>query len=334
MTTKTPDWVYNGWKTPDNYRIPIRPAVISFSGGRSSGYMLKHILDAHGGSLPDDVFVCFANTGKERPETLDFVQRVSQEWGVHIVWLERDLDEGNTFNVVSHNSASRKGEPFEAFLNTQKLLPSPKRRTCTTDLKVRPIRWYCQRELGLKNWSGVIGYRPDEFHRVKRLYACDDEKWHEGQTQFLFQGETDPEHPWKAEAERKKRRLQKLQQEGLKPQTPMAFDLMATADGVKSWWKMQPFDLGIESWEGNCDICFLKRQGVVKRIMRLHPQLARWWIEQEKRVRAEDHPNSNLFRIDRPNYAALLQFVKANPEFDGEFLEATPDDGQECLCHD
>ena len=25
------------------------PAVISFSGGRTSGYMLKHILDAHGG---------------------------------------------------------------------------------------------------------------------------------------------------------------------------------------------------------------------------------------------------------------------------------------------
>ena len=35
--------------------------------------MLKHIVDAHGGRLPDDIAVVFANTGMERPETLDFV---------------------------------------------------------------------------------------------------------------------------------------------------------------------------------------------------------------------------------------------------------------------
>jgi len=41
------------------------PAVISFSGGRTSAYMLWRILQAHGGILPDDVVVCFANTGRE-----------------------------------------------------------------------------------------------------------------------------------------------------------------------------------------------------------------------------------------------------------------------------
>ena len=54
------------------YIVP-RPAVISFSGGRTSGYMLKHILDTHGGRLPEDLSVVFANTGMERPETLDFI---------------------------------------------------------------------------------------------------------------------------------------------------------------------------------------------------------------------------------------------------------------------
>ena len=32
------------------YRVP-RPAVVSFSGGGTSGYLLKHILDAYGGRL-------------------------------------------------------------------------------------------------------------------------------------------------------------------------------------------------------------------------------------------------------------------------------------------
>lgn len=46
------------------------PALISFSGGRTSAYMLHQIIQAHGGTLPDDVVVAFANTGKEREVTL------------------------------------------------------------------------------------------------------------------------------------------------------------------------------------------------------------------------------------------------------------------------
>ena len=49
------------------YRVP-RPAVISFSGGRTSAFMLKHIVDAYDGRLPPDIAIIFANTGLERPD--------------------------------------------------------------------------------------------------------------------------------------------------------------------------------------------------------------------------------------------------------------------------
>ena len=39
------------------------PALISFSGGRTSGFMLKQIIDAHDGVPPEDVHITFANTG-------------------------------------------------------------------------------------------------------------------------------------------------------------------------------------------------------------------------------------------------------------------------------
>ena len=45
-------------------------AVISFSGGRSSAYMLYKILEAHDFKLPEYIKVIFANTGKEMPQTL------------------------------------------------------------------------------------------------------------------------------------------------------------------------------------------------------------------------------------------------------------------------
>ena len=68
------------------YRVP-RPAVISFSGRRTSAFMLKHIVDAYDGRLPPDVAIVFANTGLERPETLEFVDVCSRAWAVDIVWV-------------------------------------------------------------------------------------------------------------------------------------------------------------------------------------------------------------------------------------------------------
>ena len=60
--------------THDVYKVD-GPALISFSGGRTSGYMLFRILEAYGGSLPDDMHVVFANTGKERPEMATRIMR-------------------------------------------------------------------------------------------------------------------------------------------------------------------------------------------------------------------------------------------------------------------
>src|SRR6478736_5735630 len=97
------------------------PALISFSGGRTSAYMLRQILDAHGGKLPDDVHVCFANTGKEREETLRFVHECATRWGVRVRWLEfrsdrKRLPVEQRFAEVGYNSASRAGEPFEEII--------------------------------------------------------------------------------------------------------------------------------------------------------------------------------------------------------------------------
>lgn len=50
-------------------RIP-RSAMIGFLSGRTSGYMLRHIVAAYGGALPGDIAAMFANAGMEHPATL------------------------------------------------------------------------------------------------------------------------------------------------------------------------------------------------------------------------------------------------------------------------
>lgn len=52
------------------YRVP-RPAVVSFSGGRTSAYMLKHIVDAYGGELPELTGISPATAGHDDPTGLN-----------------------------------------------------------------------------------------------------------------------------------------------------------------------------------------------------------------------------------------------------------------------
>lgn len=70
-----------------HYKLPPGNTRISFSGGRTSAYMLHQILEANG-DLPKRAKVVFANTGREMPATLDFVQECSERWNVPITWLE------------------------------------------------------------------------------------------------------------------------------------------------------------------------------------------------------------------------------------------------------
>ena len=59
------------------YTLPSCLVQIAFSGGRTSAYMLRKIMDANPG-LRDDVVVTFQNTGREMPQTLDFVAEVGR----------------------------------------------------------------------------------------------------------------------------------------------------------------------------------------------------------------------------------------------------------------
>ena len=147
------------------YTLPEGNIRINFSGGRTSGYMLNAILEANG-SLPDRCEVVFANTGREMPETLDFVNEYSVHWNVPITWLEYELREGKpTFKKVSHNSACRDGKPFETLIQHNRRLPSPYQRFCTKELKINTMRRYA-REKQWSKWTTAIGIRADESHRA------------------------------------------------------------------------------------------------------------------------------------------------------------------------
>lgn len=142
------------------------PTCISFSGGRTSAYMLWRVLQSNNG-LPSDAVVCFANTGKEDERTLQFVRECSFNWGVDIAWLEFTSDK-EKFKKVSFKSASRNGEPFAELIEKRSFLPNSVMRFCTSELKILTIERYMS-SIGFDDFETMIGIRADEPRRIVKM---------------------------------------------------------------------------------------------------------------------------------------------------------------------
>ena len=145
--------------------------VISFSGGRTSGYLTKRLLEEK--NKWKDVIVIFANTGQEHEKTLEFINNCDKKFGFNTVWIEAIAHPGerktSTAKIVNYKTASRDGRPFEDVI-AKYGIPWSKAGHCTRELKEQPIKNYL-RELGLNKTNRVmaIGIRADESHRKSKV---------------------------------------------------------------------------------------------------------------------------------------------------------------------
>lgn len=277
------------------------PALISFSGGRTSAFMLHEILRAHGGRLPDDVVVAFANTGKEHPKTLRFVHECQTRWGVPIRWVEWRMGPGRRgYAEVGFNSASRNGEPFEALIRQKQRLPNGFERWCTEFLKVVPLFLLMKAVTGLAPGGFVetIGLRDDEGLRILKGLA-------------------------RAEKEQRRVAYPLAKAKVVKAEV-MRFWLGDNADPIALTHPLpQGFDLGLRPHEGNCTLCFQKGRGLRKAIIRDMPGEADWWDRMERET-------GGFF--DKRNYVRdLVAEVRAAPGFfDAEDEEYDVECGLHC----
>jgi 3'-phosphoadenosine 5'-phosphosulfate sulfotransferase (PAPS reductase)/FAD synthetase len=254
------------------------PTCISFSGGRTSAFMLYKVLEAHQMSLPPEAIVCFANTGKEDEATLQFVKDCQDNWAVPITWLEYvDAEETkDRWRQVNFETASRDGEPFEALIKKRNYLPNPVSRFCTVELKVRTIHRYLKAN-GWTEWESMLGIRADEQRRLAKIGNQDYGK-HEEKIAPLGR-------------------------------------LGVTKETVGDFWKKQPFDLGLPNMNGvtmhgNCDLCFLKGGAQVLSLIQEKPERAVWWAKMEALALAlASRPSGAVFRSDRPSYAQMIKFA-------------------------
>lgn len=228
--------------------------------------------------------VLFCNTGKEDEATLIFVRDLALNWGVPITWLE--YRDGAQFEVVTFETASRNAQPFEAVIKQRGgVLPNPRSRFCSSELKTRTMHRYI-RSLGIDDWETMLGIRADEPRRVAK-----------------FRFNPHPETPDEF------------------VRIPLA-DAFVSAVEVGEFWRKQPFDLGLPNLKGktihgNCDLCFLKTGHSLVSLIAEKPERAIWWAIQEKRAEAVATGDGDRFRIDRPGYRSMYDFVQNQSDMFG-----------------
>jgi hypothetical protein len=212
--------------------------IVSFSGGRTSAYMLFKMIEKHG---KENVLPVFANTSKELPETLDFIEKCSIEWDIDIVWLQaliqENKGEGTTYEITDYKNAKRKGEIFDSMIGKYGL-PNKNYPHCTRELKQRPITKYLKDHF--PNLPIAIGYRIDEKRRINRDKA-EKENW-------IF---------------------------------PLVDEFPTWRMMVRSFWSQYRFDLDLKDYEGNCDFCWKKSQKKRLTLIKERPNIADNWEQWE-----------------------------------------------------
>ena len=149
----------------------IKPKLlISFSGGRTSAYMLWYILNNWRDKY--DIVVVFANTGKEHEGTLKFVHQCAEYFDIEIIWVEAyprtKKGWGIKHKVVTYETASRKGEPFEAMISVLGI-PNPDLVFCSDQMKRKAIESYLK-SIGWKGYYKALGIRADEVDRINQYW--------------------------------------------------------------------------------------------------------------------------------------------------------------------
>jgi len=265
--------------------------------------MLWRVLQSNGG-LPNEAVVCFANTGKEDEATLRFVRDCGENWNVHINWVEFQQEEPQ-FRVVTFETASRDGEPFEAVIRKRQYLPNPVTRFCTSELKIRTMHKWLRanwQSLGWDahdlEWDQMIGIRADEQRRVAKIRA----RGHSTETT------------------KETMRM------------PLA-DADVSLTEIDKFWAQQSFKLELPTYQGrtlagNCDLCFLKPANQVFTLIKEKPERAVWWAKMEALALASK-PDGAVFRKDRPNYSQMARFAQ-----DQRDMFDKNEEGIACFCGD
>lgn len=252
--------------------------VISFSGGRTSAYLVHLKPNAH---------YIFMDTGAEHPATYEFIRNIVKYWNIQLTCLRvvvnPEMNKGGDYKVIGLEDLKQDLEPWREMV-TKYGAPAFDMPYCTARMKTEPFEKYCSDVYGKGNYTRWLGIRVDEPKRlpIDLLETLD--------------------LPIHARATHRKD----------------GFNYLAdishfTKDDVLDWWEDQPFDLGIPEHLGNCTFCIKKGLNKVALAAMDEPEQAIKFIEVTEgdhvRTEGRKHNHKRMFR-QRLHLSDVIEMYK------------------------
>jgi hypothetical protein len=249
-----------------NFNAMSKDLLISVSGGRSSAMVARHIQTNDKYKDFNKVYV-FANTGMERPETIDFLKNIEKHWGIDLIKVEgvysTEMGVGIKHKIVEWDELDMKAKVFENAIEHKNKgdysgLPNQAAPFCSGTMKTMPIEHFAKTYLE-KDYLMAIGMRKEDM--PKRI-------------------------TW-AEIREEKRKIYPLITD---------FEYPIGQHELNIWWSKQPFKLEIHGKLGNCELCWKKSTTNLVETIRHGTRFVDWIRTMEAKY--EDTMFRNRMSID------------------------------------
>ena len=128
--------------------------------------------------FPDhNIVYAMANTSKEHDESLDFMNDCDKHFGLNMAWVEAVINQesgiGTGFRIVEYEDIKRSGEIFETGIKKYGI-PNSANKWCNREMKLVPLKKFCDSIFDGSNYSIAVGLRADEIDRVSGDYKTNN----------------------------------------------------------------------------------------------------------------------------------------------------------------
>lgn len=143
--------------------------VVSFSGGRTSAYMVYLIDKMQRNGEMDDVHYVFMDTGAEHPKTYQFIKNCVSHFGIDLrcirTSISMEFGTGPTYREVSLDEC---GPDLQPWIDMTRKYGTPYTHGafCTDRMKTTPYKKFCDDQFGKKSYVTWLGIRSDESRRI------------------------------------------------------------------------------------------------------------------------------------------------------------------------
>lgn len=270
----------------------MKNLLVTVSGGRSSAMMAYHIHTHEKYNDYNKLYV-FANTGMERPETIDFLRNIQDVWGIPLTLIEGTYSNvmgvGVGYKIVDWNELDMEAKAFEGVIMHKNKgdysgLPNQDAPYCSENLKTTPCNKFAKDIFNGEKFIKAVGFRKEDM--PKRI-------------------------SWPEIKEDKTRIFPLL------TDFPEPIGLLE----LNAWWNRQSFQLGINSKFGNCELCWKKSDNKLVEAIRKGTRFVDWWAKMEEQY------GNTAFR-GRKSIADFVKMANQPSTMPIDFLN----EGEGCVC--